>query len=107
MRLLFPSAQEAQSFIADRRRDKRAQVINRLLERPEFADFWALKWADVFKVNERFMNEDGVKDFHTWIHKQVAADRPLNEFVKELLVSTGDAKKVHQANFFRTMACWI
>src|SRR6185503_5672574 len=44
---ILPRADEARAFVADKRKDKRAQLIDRLLERPEFPDFWALKWADL------------------------------------------------------------
>src|SRR5262249_34923323 len=43
---VLPTPAEIRRFLADTRPDKRARLIDSLLERPEFADFWALKWSD-------------------------------------------------------------
>jgi hypothetical protein len=50
---ILPTAEEARSFVSNRRSDKRSSLINQLLARPEFADFWALKWSDLLRVEER------------------------------------------------------
>ncbi len=101
---ILPTPAEVRGFLKDTDPQKRAKLIDRLLERPEFADFWTLKWADVLRLNERYMEPAALDGFHAWLRQQVAADRPLDEFVKELLVSKGDSKKVAPANFYRPMA---
>jgi hypothetical protein len=101
---ILPTPDEVRAFLKDADPHKRDKLIDRLLERPEFADFWTLHWADVFRVNERFMEPAALKAYHVWLREQVAADRPLDEFVRQMLVSVGDSKKVAPANFYRTMA---
>jgi hypothetical protein len=101
---VLPTPDEVRAFLKDADPQKRAKLIDALLERPEFADFWTLKWADVLRLNERYMDPEALDGFHAWLRKQVATDRPLDEFVKELLVSVGNAREVASANFYRPMA---
>jgi hypothetical protein len=101
---ILPTPNEVRAFLKDADPKKRDRLIDQLLERPEFADYWTLHWADVFRVNERYMDPPALAAFHTWIRQQVAADRPLDEFARQMLVSVGDSKKVAPANFYRTMA---
>jgi hypothetical protein len=100
---ILPTQDEVRAFLADKRADRRAKLIDHVLDRPEYADFWTLKWADVLRLNERYMDPPHLKLFYDWIHKQMADDRPLDAFARELLQSTGDSAKVGPVNFFRTM----
>ena len=63
----LPTADEARSFVSESSVDKRAKLIDQLLSRPEFADFWALKWADILRTEEKVLDTEGVKVFHGWI----------------------------------------
>src|SRR5207247_1853892 len=69
---VLPSAAEARAFVADKRRDKRARLVEDLLDRPEFADWWALKWADLLRVEGHSMDPKGVQNFHHWIRQSIA-----------------------------------
>src|SRR5439155_22561333 len=59
----LPSPEEARRFLADRSPDRRARLIDQVLARPEFADFWALKWSDVLLVNETSLGQEGVRNY--------------------------------------------
>src|SRR5262249_18723585 len=61
---LLPTPDETRQFLADRRPNKRSRLIDALLQRPEYADTWALKWADLLKVEEKQLDKTGVKVFH-------------------------------------------
>jgi hypothetical protein len=74
---ILPTAQEAQSFVADKHRSKRSRLIEELLERPEFADFWALKWSDLLRSEERVLDQKGVHNFYRWIRQSIAENKPL------------------------------
>lgn len=90
---LPPSADEVRAFLADQRADKRARLIDALLERPEFVDFWTLQLADLFQ-NRKESDHDvrgakGVRSFHDWLRKQVAANRPWDELARTVLTAKG------------------
>ena len=83
--------------------DKRSRLIDRLLASPDFADHWALKWADLLRVEEKTMDARGVEVFHAWIRRVINRDRPLNEFVRELLSARGSTYEIPPANFYRAL----
>ena len=99
---VLPTAEEARDFLDDTDPEKRPKLVDRLLERPEFADFWALKWADLLRVEETVMDEKGVWIFNRWLREQVAADVPLDEFARAIVTATGSTWQNPPANFYRT-----
>jgi hypothetical protein len=99
---LLPAPDEARTFLADTDLDKRAKLVARLLERHEFADFWALKWADLLRNEEKTMGAKGVWVFQRWLRDQVARDLPLDEFARRLVSARGSTWRNPPASFYRT-----
>ena len=81
--------------------DKRARLIDRLLERPEFADFWALKWSDLLRNEEKTLDRKGVQAFHHWIRQSIAEGKPLDRFAYELVSARGSTYSRPAANYYR------
>jgi hypothetical protein len=98
---ILPTADEARAFVADKRKDKRARLIDQLLERPEYADHWALKWSDLLRNEEKTLDRKGVQNFHHWIRQSVAENKPLDQFVRELIAARGSTYANPPANFYR------
>lgn len=92
---LLPPPDEVRAFLADKLPDKRARLIDAVLERPEFVDFWTMQLSDLF-MNRRESDHDvrgakGVRNFHEWIRKEVASNRPWDELARAVLTATGSA----------------
>jgi hypothetical protein len=100
---VLPTAEETHSFLNDQRPDKRARLIDRLLERPEFADFWALKWSDLLRNEEKVLDRKGVQAFHHWIRQCILDGKPLNEFARELVSARGSTYSHPPANYYRAL----
>jgi hypothetical protein len=100
---VLPTVQEARTFLADSRPDKRSRLIDALLQRPEFADFWSLKWSDLLRNEEKLLDRKGVQIFHHWIRQCLAEDKPLNEFACELIAARGSTYGHPAANFYRAL----
>lgn len=98
---MIPTAAEAREFVADKTPDNRMRLIDRLMARPEFADVWALKWADVLKVESRTLDETGMNKFHAWIRDAIAKNRPMDAFVRDLISSRGSTYHEPESNFYR------
>ncbi|SIO62073.1 Protein of unknown function [Singulisphaera sp. GP187] len=98
----LPTPGEARAFAADRGTDQRGRLVDRLLALPEFADFWALKWADLLRNEEKTMGEKGVWVFQRWLRDQFAADLPLDEFARRILTAKGSTYANPPASFYRT-----
>jgi hypothetical protein len=91
----LPTPAQVKAFVADKDAAKRDKLIDRLLETPEYSYYFANKWADVLKVR-RAKNPArafGTFAFHDWIRQAIAADKPYDEFVREILAAIGDETK--------------
>jgi hypothetical protein len=100
---LPPTAVEVRAFLADARPDKRARLIDALLDRPEFVDFWTLKWSDRLGCNQRFVGFKGAYSYHRWIRDQVAANVPFDKFVRTLVTAKGSNYTNPPASFYRRL----
>ena len=100
---VLPTPEETRRFLADASPDKRARLIDALLERPEFNDFWALKWADLLHCEEKTLDKKGVQLFHDWIRRSIAEHKPLNEFARELIAGRGSTYSQPAANWYRAL----
>jgi hypothetical protein len=96
----LPTPQEVEKFVADARNDKRAQLIDSLLERPEFIDYWTHKWSDLLLVSTRKLPQSSVWAFHQHIRQSVADNKPWDRFARELLTAQGSTLENGAANYF-------
>jgi hypothetical protein len=101
---VLPSAEEANAFLGSKENDKRAKLIDRLLDRPEYADFWTLKWSDVLRSDRKTIQVKGTFVYQNWLREQIAKNRPFNQIVSELLTSTGSTFSNPPANYYRIAA---
>jgi hypothetical protein len=101
---LLPTRREAEAFIADQRPDKRSRLVDELLGREEYAQFWGQKRGDLLRVTSSRLGVTGVQQVHGWLVDSVAENRPLDEFVSDLLTATGKTSEVPAANLFRSFA---
>jgi hypothetical protein len=100
---ILATADEARAFLADVRPDRRDRLIDSLLQRPEFADFWALKWSDLLRSEEKVLDPKGVQVFHEWLRQRILEGQPLNEFARDLIAARGSTYAEPQANFYRAL----
>ncbi len=98
----LPTPDETRAFLAETDTQKRNRLIDTLVARPEFADFWALKWADLLRNEEKTMGAKGVWVFQRWLRDQIAADVPLDAFARQVVSSTGSTWENPPASFYRT-----
>lgn len=98
---LLPTADEAKEFVMSKDRRKRSKLIEQLLERPEFAEHWAIKWADLLRLEEKALDRKGVELFHRWIRESIASNKPVDQFVREIITARGSTYQNPPANFYR------
>jgi len=102
----LPDPQAVRRFLRARRPDKRAALIDALLERDEFADYWALKWCDLLRVKAEFpinLWPNAVQAYHRWIRDSIRENKPYDQFARELLTSSGSNFRVPPVNFYRAI----
>ena len=97
---ILPTRAEVEAFVADSAPDKRARLVDALLKRPEFVDYWAYKWSDVLLVSSRSLSRNNVRAFYGWIRDNVAANTPWDRFVYELTTASGRTDENGAASYF-------
>jgi hypothetical protein len=85
----LPTPEETRVFLADKRSDKREELVDELLDRPEYADFWANKWADLLRPNPYRVGMKAVWMLDAWLREAFRENRPYDQFVRELVTAEG------------------
>jgi hypothetical protein len=102
----LPTAQEARAFLSDQDPARRSKLIDRLLQRDEFADYWAMKWCDLLRVKSEFpinLWPNAVQSYHRWIRTSLKENLPYDRFAQAMLTASGSNFRVAQVNFYRAM----
>lgn len=100
----LPTPEEVLAFTADTDPSKRQKLVDSLLNRPEFVDFWTLQLCDILQ-NRRERDHDvrgtkGVRSLHAWVREQVAKNRPWNEMAADVLTAKGDVITTPQVGYY-------
>ncbi|WP_165698748.1 DUF1549 domain-containing protein [Bremerella volcania] len=101
---VLPTVEETSTFLSDASLDKRSKLIDALLDRDEYAKFWALKWGDLLKMTSKEVGDDGVYKYHRWVEDTLRTNMPYDEFATALLTGSGSTLANPPANFYRTAA---
>lgn len=103
----LPTAKEAKEFLQDPdTKNKRRALVDRLLERDEFADYWAMRWGDILRIKAEFpvnLWPNAAQAYHRWVRASLAANKPYDKFVREMLTSSGSNFRVGPVNFYRAI----
>jgi hypothetical protein len=102
----LPTASQAREFLESRAPDKRRQLVERLLNREEFADYWAMKWSDLLRVKAEFpinLWPNAAQAYHRWIRTSLRENKPYDQFAWELLTSSGSNFRIGPVNFYRAL----
>ena len=88
----LPTPEEVLQFLKDPDPNKRAALVDRLLEREEFADYWAMKWSDLLRVKAEFpinLWPNAAQAYHRWLRTSIRENKPYDRFVREMLTESG------------------
>jgi hypothetical protein len=96
----LPTIDETRAFVADPSADKRTKLIDALLQREEFVDYWSYRFSDIFLVNGGLLRPAAVKAYYDWIRGGVAGNRPWDAMVSELITAKGISTENGATNFY-------
>ncbi len=97
---VLPTEQEIREFVADRSAGKRSKLIDKLLDRPEYVDFWTLRWGDLLRVTRNGMGDKAMWNFHRWLERNSKQDRPV-DYGPRSCMSRGQPNNQVVAAFYR------
>ena len=99
----LPTAAEARRFLNSPDPEKRSRLIDELLSRPEYADFWTMKWADVLRADKLKITPQGTVGMTRWIRSQIVANQPFDQFATDILLAQGPIQAESPAGFFKSL----
>ena len=97
---VLPNRQDLSRFLGDTRSDRRARLIDSVLDRPEYVDYWAYKWSDLLLVSSRKLERAAMWSYYHWIRNGVAENRPWDRFIEELVTATGSNLENGAVNYW-------
>jgi hypothetical protein len=98
---VLPTAAEARAFLSDPSPGKRAKLVDALLERPEYADYWTMKWSDVFRSSRKTIQVKGTHVFQRWLKENLRKDTGFDKVTRELITANGSTFANPPANYYR------
>lgn len=96
----LPTAAEARAFLDDSSPQKRDRLIESLLNRPEFVDYWSYKWSDLMLVSNPKLRPQDMWAYYNWIREQVARNTPWDEFARQVVTASGNTLENGAGNFY-------
>ena len=97
---ILPSPSETENFLKDPSADKRNRLIDELIKRPEFVDYWAYKWSDLMLASSNHLSNEEMWSYYKWIRESVATDKPWNQFATQIITASGNTLKNGAANYW-------
>jgi hypothetical protein len=97
---VLPTPEEAKKFVADGSPDKRDALIEKILQRKEFVDYWAYKWSDLLLVNTKQLRPPAMWAYYNWIRNNVSANTPWDQFVRQVVTAQGSTLENGACNFY-------
>jgi hypothetical protein len=97
---ILPSPSDVDRFLKDPSPEKRNHLIDELIKRPEFVDYWTYKWSDLLLVSSNHLSNDEMWSYYKWIRESVATNKPWNEFATEVITASGNTLRNGAANYW-------
>jgi hypothetical protein len=97
---ILPKSSEVETFLKDASLDKRNKLIDHLMQRPEFVDYWAYKWSDLLLVSSNHLSSDEMWSYYNWIRESVAGNKPWNKFASQIVTASGNTLENGAANYW-------
>lgn len=103
---ILPTADETRAFLADKSANKRDALIDKLLQRPEFVDYWSHKWSDLLLISSKVVSQgqrlraSSMWAYYNWVRKNVEANTPWDQFVRQIILAEGSTLENGAGNFY-------
>jgi hypothetical protein len=99
----LPTVDETRSFLADQSPDKRAKLIDTLLDRDEYADYWTMKWLDILRADQLIVTPQGAVAMQRWLHRNFTENRPFDSLARDLLTVQGNTAEEGPGSFYKIL----
>lgn len=97
---MLPTTAEVKSYVESVESNKREQLVDQLLSRPEFVDYWSYKWSDILMINGTLLRPEAIKAYYQWVRGSVEKNTPWDQFVQEVVTAKGNSLDQGATNFY-------
>jgi mono/diheme cytochrome c family protein len=103
---LPPTVEERNRFLTDTRPEKRAALVDELLERKEFTEMWVMKWAELLQIRTfnngpQQVSYKAALNYYQWLRERIAGNMPFNELIRQILSAKGGTFSSPATNYFQ------
>ncbi|RLT07544.1 MAG: DUF1549 domain-containing protein [Planctomycetota bacterium] len=99
----LPTPAEVRQFLHDSSPDKRSRLIDGLLERDEYVDYWTMKWLNILRADQLTISPQGAVAMQRWLRHGFTQNRPFNEFATDLLTVQGNTSAEGPGSFYKIL----
>ena len=97
---VLPTPAETKAFTEDKNENKRDALADKLLDRPEFVDYWTYRWSDLFLITGRKMGAPVIKTYYGWLRERIEKNVPWDELVRQVVTASGGSMQNGATNFY-------
>ena len=97
---VLPTPKETRAFLTNKAKDKRTKLVDELLDRPEFVDYWTYRWADMFLISGKKLRPNALKAYYQWLRGEIAKNTPWDQLVRQVVTARGDSMENGATNFY-------
>ena len=97
---VLPTPTETKAFTEDKNENKRDALAGKLLDRPEFVDYWTYRWSDLFLITGRKMGAPVIKTYYGWLRERIEKNVPWDELVRQVVTASGGSMQNGATNFY-------
>ncbi len=99
----LPTVDEAREFLGQTSPDKRAKLVDRLLESPDYAAYFAMRWGAILRNSSLAGADQAAYAFHNWLKDLIARNRPYPELVRGVVAAAGEWQDAPAINWYWQM----
>lgn len=99
----LPTMAETREFLTDTRDDKRERMVDHLLDRPEYVDYWTMKWLNLLRADHLAISPQGVVAMRRWLRRSLETNQPFDEFARELVTVQGNTSAVGPGSIYKVL----
>lgn len=82
----------------------RARLVEALLNRPEYADYWGMRWVNLLLVDRDPLFPKGAYAYDRWVRDAFRTNMPFDRFARDIVTASGETYRDGPANFYRALA---
>ncbi len=99
----LPTSAEVREFVTNSVADKHSRLIDQLLERDEYADYWTMRWSDMLRIDQAKISPQGAVAMTRWLRRQLKKNTPYDQFVHAIVTARGNMLAEGPASFFQVL----